>query len=191
MKKILILIVAAVAVISCGVATNLIDTITGGYRVSLPGTWTYRGTAVSLEGENALSTVSGAATAAKVEKQIDGYLSKIGIKPGAAQFTFNQDGTFTTTVSKLPLNGTWVMSEDGREVTLAFGGLITLATLKGSVAGSASGGCVFLFEGNKFLSFLKTLVTLSGNRQSYTQSINELMTEYSDMQVGFRLARVI
>lgn len=191
MKKILVLIATAAILVSCGVAANLIDTITGGYRVSLPGTWTYTGTAVSLEGENALSTVSGAATSAKVEKEIDGYLSKIGIKAGSAQFTFNQDGTFTTTVSKLPLNGNWVMSEDGRDITLSFGSLVTLATLKGTVAGSASGGCVFLFEGNKFLSFLKTLVTLSGNRQSYTESINELMTQYSDMQVGFRLSRVL
>ena len=204
MKKVLLFLSAALVACSCGVMAgsssdglgtilgglgNILDSVTGGYRVSLPGTWTYNGVSVSLDGEGALTSVTGAAAATKVENEIDGYLRKIGIRPGAATFTFNEDGTFTTSVSKVPINGTWAMGDDGKSITMAFGSLVTLATLTGTVTGSVAGGCDMLFDGDKFLGLIKTLIALTGNSKSYAESINSLMEQYSEMKVGFKLVR--
>ena len=134
--------------------SNVIYAFTGNTQaVSLPGTWNYGGAAIALSGDNVVSNLAGSAVSSGVESKIDGYLSKIGIAPGAMTFTFNEDLTFVCTIKGIPINGTWRTLEDGNSVQLQFGKTLKFLNLTGSLKKTAT-GCEVLFQSSKFLTFL-------------------------------------
>ena len=103
--------------------TALADKITGGAltEVALTGSWNYTAPAVKFESDNVLSELGGTA----MESTITGYLEKgytvVGIKPGAASFTFNSDKTFTATLGKAKnLSGTYEFDAGTHELRLDF-----------------------------------------------------------------------
>ena len=60
---------------SSDVVNSVINSyVPGANSVSLPGSWTYIGAAVSLTGENVLSNVAGSAVTSEIEEKIDDYL---------------------------------------------------------------------------------------------------------------------
>ena len=75
--------------------------------IDMTGTWTYSGSAVEFESDNLLMKAGGAAAATMAENKLNEQLSKVGIKEGQMSFTFNADSTFTSTVGKKKLNGTY------------------------------------------------------------------------------------
>ena len=52
------------------------------------------------------------------EKKLNEQLSKIGIKAGQMSFTFNADSTFTSTVGKKTLKGTYFYNASTKQVDL-------------------------------------------------------------------------
>ena len=87
----------------------------------IKGTWNYTGSAVKLESEDILKTAAAGAAATQIEKKLDEYLAKAGLKTGTFSFTFNEDNTFATTVKGKSFNGTYTLSEDGTTINLKYG----------------------------------------------------------------------
>ena len=167
--------------------SNVIYAFTGNTQaVSLPGTWNYGGAAIALSGDNVVSNLAGSAVSSGVESKIDGYLSKIGIAPGAMTFTFNEDLTFVCTIKGIPINGTWRTLEDGNSVQLQFGKTLKFLNLTGSLKKTAT-GCEVLFQSSKFLTFLKTALNYVAKQSSTASTFASLTENYNDMKLGFKL----
>ena len=78
--------------------SKVVNAITGTPEtIDMTGTWNYKGSAVEFESENLLMKAGGAAAATMAENKLDEQLSKVGIKAGQMNFTFNADSTFTST----------------------------------------------------------------------------------------------
>ena len=167
--------------------TEVVYSYTGNLTaVQLPGSWTYEGSAISLGSDNALSNIAGTAASATVEKKVDEYL---GITKGALGFTFNEDLSFVCTVKSIPVSGTWRMLEDGKTVQLQFGKNMKYLSLTGDLKNSAA-GCEMLFEGKKFLGFVKTVLSYVGKQSGTAATVASLAESYNDMKIGFELSKV-
>lgn len=157
--------------------------------VSLPGNWAYEGSAIALGGGNALSNVAGTAATGTIEGKIDEYLAKVGIVKGALSFSFAEDLTFTCTVKGIPVSGTWRMIDDGKRLQLQFGKNMKFLSMTGDLKGTLN-GCEMLFDGKKFLSFVKTILSYVNKQGGVSGTVASLADNYSDMQIGFELSKV-
>lgn len=156
--------------------------------VSLPGNWTYTGSAIAFGGDNVLSNVAGAAASGTAEAKVNSYLEKIGITAGSIQFAFNEDLTFSCTVRGIPVSGTWKTYDDGNKVQLQFGKTLKYLNLDGKLVATA-GGCQMLFNGEKFLAFAKNVMAIVGKQNSTVGAISSLAGNYNDMQIGCTLKK--
>ena len=156
--------------------------------VSLPGNWTYTGSAISFGGDNVLSNVAGVAASGTAEAKVDEYLQRIGITAGAMQFTFNEDLTFSCTIKGIPVNGTWQTYDDGKRIKLQFGKTMKFLNLDGTLQNTAS-GCQMLFNAKKFLTFAKTVMSVVAKQSSTASAISSLAGNYNDMQIGMSLKK--
>ena len=89
------------------VLTNAAGAIYSG-PVSLNGTYSYNGIAVSVTSSEGgiISNLAGSAVTSGIESKADEYLAKIGVKPGAMTWTFNNtDNTFTLNVGGISIPG--------------------------------------------------------------------------------------
>lgn len=174
---------------SSDVVNSVINSyVPGANSVSLPGSWTYTGAAVSLTGESVLSNVAGTAVTSGMEDKIDGYLQKIGIKSGSVSFTFNEDKTFTCTIFGLPLNGTWQINDDAKKVTLQYGKVMKYFSMTGTLTRTTE-GCEMLFDADRFLSFIKTALSYAGKNSSTANTVSSLTNSYKGMKLGFKLSK--
>ena len=159
--------------------------------VSLNGTYTYSGSAVSMSKSdgNLLTNLAGTAVTSGVESKIDKTLEKFGVKPGITTFTFNaSDNTFTCNVMGLPLSGNYKVGEGEKTVTLTFGKKLKYLSMTGTLE-SATGGCQMLFPANKLLTFLKKCASLAGQRSSEIAAIASLADGYDTFKVGFKMVK--
>ena len=125
-------------------------------NVSLPGTWTYAGVASAIETENTLTTLAAGAYKEKLESKMDGYLKKVGIVPGVATISFNNDNTFTiASATKTIASGTYTY--ENKVLKMKFGKVYNYLSMTGTVTASTSGAQV-LFEAGKFLEFAKKAI---------------------------------
>ena len=175
--------------VSSDVVNNVINTyVPGANSVSLPGTWTYTGAAVSVSGDNTISDIAGSAVTSGIEEKADSYLQKIGIRQGAVSFTFNEDKTFTSTIFGIPLGGTWQVNDDAKKVTLQYGKVMKYLSMTGTLT-RTSDGCEILFDADRFLTFLKTALSYAGKSSSTASGISSLTDSYKGMKMGYKLAR--
>ena len=107
--------------------SKVVNAITGTPEtIDMTGTWTYSGLAVEFESDNLLMKAGGAAAATMAENKLNEQLSKVGIKEGQMSFTFNADSTFTSTVGKKKLNGTYSYNTSTKQVDLKYLKLLNL-----------------------------------------------------------------
>ena len=99
-------------IVSAGAA--ILENLLGGLlsntltEQSFVGSWTYQEPQVRFESENLLTKAGGAVVAQSLEKNLDKYLSKVGISKGVTTYTFNDDKTFTiTTKGRTISSGTY------------------------------------------------------------------------------------
>ncbi len=181
------------SVASSDVVNSVVNAyVPGANSVSLPGSWTYTGCAISLTSDNVLSNVAGSAVTSGVEKKADDYLQKIGIKSGSLSFTFNEDKTFTCKVFGINLSGTWQLKDDASKVQLQYGKLMKYLSMTGTLS-KTTDGCEILFDADKFLSFVKTALSFAGKSSSTTSSstsgLSSLTSSYKGMKMGYKLAK--
>lgn len=174
---------------SSDVVNSVINTyVPGANAVSLPGSWSYTGAAVSLSGETAVSNIAGTAVTSGIENKIDGYLQKIGVKPGVVHFTFNEDKTFTSTIFGINLSGTWQINDEAKRVTLQYGKVMKYLSMTGTLT-RTSEGCEILFDADRFLTFIKSALSFAGKGSTAASGLSSLTSSYKGMKLGYKLAK--
>lgn len=174
---------------SSDVVNSVINTyVPGANAVSLPGSWSYTGAAVSLSGETAVSNIAGTAVTSGIENKIDGYLQRIGVKPGAVHFTFNGDKTFTSTIFGINLSGTWQINDEAKRVTLQYGKVMKYLSMTGTLT-RTSEGCEILFDADRFLTFIKSALSFAGKGSTAASGLSSLTSSYKGMKLGYKLAK--
>lgn len=150
----------------------------------LYGTWKYDGTDCVFESENVLLKAGGAAAAAKIEKEVDAQLSKIGINKGACSFTFNQAKSFTAVLGGRTVQGTYTYDKSSKKLKLTTG--LGLASITGYAVRSGS-GISLLFDSDKALKLISLAGTVSGS--SSVKAITQVLSKYDGMQVGLHMIK--
>ena len=166
--------------------TNVVGAATN--TLSLPGTWIYKGAAVDLKSDNTLSNLAGTAVTSGVETKINNAFEKVGLKEGAVTFVFNDGMSFSCTIFGKTLNGTWKQNTDENKLTLQFGQTMKYLSMTGYYKTTTS-GCEILFDANRFLSFLKSALSLVGKSSSTVGAISGISNNYDGMKLGFKLEK--
>ena len=158
--------------------SKVVNAITGTPEtIDMTGTWNYKGSAVEFESENLLMKAGGAAAATMAENKLDEQLSKVGIKAGQMNFTFNADSTFTSTV------GTYSYDASAKQVDLKF---LKLLNLHAKVNCSSS-SLELLFNSDKLLKLLAFIGSKSNS--TALKTVSSLADNYDGMMLGFELSK--
>lgn len=172
---------------------NAVTAVTGGKKLNienLAGTWTYVNPAIQLEGDNTLKNVAASLAATEAEKKMKEYCAKVGIVEGIFNYTFQNDSTFTNTLKKGSLNGTYALDADTKTLflnyTLGKKKKRTLTTLTAQVVVTHD-QLTLLFNADKLLKFLSVVSSVSNS--STLQAINKLAEQYDGMLLGFDLKK--
>jgi hypothetical protein len=159
--------------------------------ISLNGTYTYNGIAVSATSSEGgiLTNLAGSAATSAIETKADGYLSKVGINPGAMSFTFNADEkTFTLNVGKLSIPGTFTVGDGEKTVSLVFGKKFQYLSMTGSLE-SSLGNVKMVFPVNKAMALIKKVASVLGQSSSELGSIVKLADGYDNFRLGFKMSK--
>lgn len=178
-------------ILSSSTVKDAVTSLTGGKSVTsanLSGTWNYVNPAVLLEGDNALKNVAAGAASGEIEKKLQSYCDKIGIKPGTFSYTFNTDSTFSCVFKGKTLKGTYSLQEAEKTIQLKYGnfGNLKFNTLSAQVVVTDS-QLSLLFNADKLLDFLGKLSSISDN--ATLKAVNTLAEQYDGMKVGFELQK--
>ena len=159
------------------------NAVTGNQTIDRTGTWTYSGSAIEFESDNLLQKAGGAAAAAVAEKKLDEQLAKVGIKDGQVSFTFNADSTFTSTVGKRTMTGTYSYDATDKVVHLRYFKLLNM----NAKVNCTSTNMDLLFNSDKLL---KLIAFISSKSSSTTlKTISSLADSYDGMMLGFALKK--
>lgn len=162
---------------------KVVNAVTGNQTIDMTGTWTYSGSAIEFESDNLLQKAGGAAAAAVAEKKLDEQLAKVGIKDGQVSFTFNADSTFTSTVGKRTMTGTYSYDATDKVVHLRYFKLLNM----NAKVNCTSTNMNLLFNSDKLL---KLIAFISSKSSSTTlKTISSLADSYDGMMLGFALKK--
>ena len=175
-------------------AGNILESVLGTVisqtvNISLPGTWTYAGVASAVQTDNTLTTLAAGAYKEKLETKMDGYLQKVGIVPGVATISFNNDNTFTiASATKTIASGTYTY--ENKVLKMKFGKVYNYLSMTGTVTASTSGAQV-LFEAGKFLEFAKKAIKVvgAGKDNSTLSTIAGLSDQVTGLKLGFDMKK--
>ena len=160
-------------------------------QVSLNGTYKYDGVAVSATSSEGgvLANLAGTAVTSGIEAKADGYLAKVGIKPGAMTWTFNaDDNTFVLNVAGLSLDGNYKVGEGEKTVTLTFGKKLSYLSMTGTLESSLN-GAKMLFTADKAMSLIKKVAALAGQSSKEVAAVSKLADGYDNYRIGFKLSK--
>lgn len=168
--------------------TDIVEQVTGVNlsKGDIKGTWNYTGSAVKLESEDLVKTAAAGVAATQVEKKLDEYLSKAGLKSGTFSFTFNEDNTFYTTVKGKNFNGTYTLSEDGKTLNLKYGKTLGSTGITATAQINAS-TFELLFKADKLLDLIGKLTSATSN--TTLKTIGTLAGQYDGMKIGLELQK--
>ena len=152
----------------------------------IKGTWNYTGSAVKLESEDILKTAAAGAASTQIEKKLDEYFAKAGLKTGTFSFTFNEDNTFATTVKGKSFNGTYTLSEDGTTINLKYGKSLGSTGITATARINAS-TFELLFKADKLLDLIGKLTANTNN--TTLKTIGTLAGQYDGMKIGLELQK--
>lgn len=152
---------------------------------SLVGTWSYTGSSVVFKSENMLKKAAASLAATSMEKKLDSYLAKVGVKPGACAFTFNSDKTYTATIGGRKVSGTYTLDAKNKTVTLTFTKL-SVGKFTARVAGSA-GKLSLLFEADRLLKLVSAVTRVSGGAAMTT--LSGLLGSYDGLMIGLEFKK--
>ncbi len=173
-----------------GLANSLIGAVLGTQvtEESIVGTWTYVKPAVQFTTEDLLKKAGGAAAASVVEGKLAEYLAKVGVKEGSMVYTFNEDKSFTMTLGKRTINGTYELNQSTKEVTLSFGKGMLGGLAKHTLYLTKTGNNIDLVgNADKLLKLIQTTISASSNNTLAT--IGKLTEGYDGMMLGFSFTK--
>ncbi len=164
--------------------SKVVSTVTGlSTSDNITGSWNYTGSAVEFKSDDLLKKAGGAVAASTVESKVDAQLTKVGIKPGQMNFTFNADSTFTSTVGARNMSGTYTYDKSTRKVQLTYAYLLNIS----ANVNCTSSTMELLFESDKLLKILAFLSSKSSNTS--IKAIGTLANGYDGMLIGFDMKK--
>ena len=168
---------------------EVVESVTGiSLQADIKGTWDYSGIAVKLVSEDLLKSAAAGVAAGQVEDKLDGYVQKIGIKPGAFGFTFSDDNTFTTTFKGKNIPGTYTLDEQAKTLTLTYG---KTSFMKGftmtATVNITTSQLDLMFNADKLLDFIGKVSATSKN--TTLSAISSVAEQYDGMKLGFELTK--
>jgi hypothetical protein len=147
-------------------------------KADLVGSWNYSQPGCAFTSKELLAQAGGEAVAQSIKDKMAGTFQTVGISSANTKITFNQDGTFSSTIAGKSFSGKYSFDESTYKVTLQ-GLLLNI----NCYAKKNSNGVALLFEASKLLTILQTMATLSGN--STAQTIGDLSKNYDGLRLGF------
>jgi hypothetical protein len=175
-------------VLGGGQASDVVSTLTGVFssdkqatKDNIVGTWTYTEPAIVFMSDNVLTKVASKVAANKLEKRIQEYLTKYGVKPGALTMTFNEDGTYVQVLNGKKSSGTWTVKDSKLQLTILTVKALTVTT---QIDGK---NMMFVTDATKLLNLFKSLGAKSNN--SNIKTVTSLLKSVKGMQAGITLQK--
>ena len=168
--------------------SNLISNLTAIFSgkkqasaANIVGTWAYEEPAIVLKSDNVLTNAAAKIAANKMESILQAKLTTVGIKPGAMTMTFNQNGTFTSTLKGKTTKGKWSVKDSKLQLT-------TLGVKSVSITTQLEGKkLMFVANSTKLLNLFKAFGSKSGNAN--LQTVSKLMKNVNGMEVGVTMKK--
>ena len=167
----------------------------------LEGTWNYTGTACVLESDAALANIGGTVATAKIEKKLDGYLARVGVKEGTCSFTFIGKDSCVVSMAGRELGGRYALDAEEKTIQFTFYGRLNFNT---HIAYNVSSVNI-VFNADKLLSLVKTVTSkVSSSAGSLSQNdatgnlgtasatlstISSLLSNYDGMILGVKMKK--
>lgn len=168
----------------------------------LEGTWNYTGTACVLESDAALANIGGTVVTEKVEKKLDGYLAKVGVKENVSSFTFIGNDSCVFKVGNREIGGNYTLNAEEKTILFSFYGGLSFNT---HVAYNVTSMNI-VFNADKLLTLIKTVTSkVSSSASSLSSSATEgtnigtasavigtvstLLNNYDGMMLGMKLKK--
>lgn len=171
-----------------GVASSAIDRATGGKLTAnaIYGTWDYSQPGIKLSSEDdIISDLAASAATSTIQNKMAPYFEKVGIKAGVCKFTFNSDGTFSSTFGKRTHTGTFTFNPEDNSLSLKYdSSLLKLGAIP-AFAYMNGTELQILFPMDKLLSLLQSL----GSRSSSLSTITTLLNKYDSVKIGFEFSK--
>lgn len=146
------------------------------------GTWTYEEPAVVFESSNLLKQAGGKLMSSAIEKKLQSTLTKYGIKKGKMKMTFDKDGSFTQTINKKTMKGTYTL--DGKNVKLMYAGAAKQYLGTTQLDGNS---LLIVMDVSKLLKFANTISTVTNN--SLLKTAGSMLSGMDGMECGLRLKK--
>lgn len=144
------------------------------------GSWTYKEPTIQFESSNLLAKAGGVAASQSIVNKISPYYEKLGIKPGVARLTLNQNGTCQISLSSKTISGTYTYDKNAGTITVKGSTGMKLFTAYVSVSLSQ---LALTLDTTNLLSMIQGLGTNSGN--TTLSGISGLSSSFSGMKTGF------
>lgn len=151
---------------------------------SIIGTWKYVGPQCQFESENLLAKAGGEVAAKEVEEKMQTVYDRIGMS--GCEYTFNEDGTYSYTLKKRTMSGTYTFND--KEKTITMKGKLGVKTVAHvTVTGNDMS---LVFNADKLMSVLKTITTGTVSKVNSTAAtINSVAGSYDGLMLGFDLKK--
>ncbi len=165
---------------------NILEGVFSSSKLSvadLAGTWTTSGPAVCFKSENFLQQAGGVAAAAMIENKLDPYYKQYGLN--GAVFNIQKDGTFTLTLKKMKLSGTFTKGTADGEFVCSFTALggIKIGSFTTYVQKSYS-SIDIMFDATKMKTLISAIAKFTGNTLAKTAA--SVLDSYDGLCVGFK-----
>lgn len=201
MKRILIIMSMAVALVSCatshkqGASGTLhpdeIFTVTDDdiaretwqINRALSGEWAYNGPSVAVSGKNLLAGVAKPLAKGKLKKKLKNAYKKIGLDRVRPSFSFQPDGTCSIQLMGANVKGTYHYNPDLGKITFKWHGVPMSANLRTDGKKKLH----LTFDADKFLTLMSMMSRFSDS--SAIKALNMLLDNYEDVMVGFELKK--
>lgn len=141
---------------------------------------------MTFKSENMLKSAAAKAGASEVEKKLNNYLEKIGVKKGTFSYTFKKDNTFTTTFKGKSFNGTYKLSDDGKTISINYSKSLDLLKMNADIA-TGTDNIDLMFNADSLLVFIGKISATTGN--STLKGISAIASQYDGMSIGFELKK--
>lgn len=174
--------------------SDILNNILGGLLTkglteeSIYGTWVYQSPEVRFESESLLAKAGGQVVAANIERKLESYLTKVGIKQGVTTYTFNQDNTYSITTSgKVVSQGTYTFN--AKSLTLKMTGNMGILNQNCTIGMDGTNLCI-LYDADKLLSVMNSVGSILGQVSSTVGSVAGVLGDnYKGMKVGLAMSR--
>lgn len=153
-------------------------------EADLVGTWNFQSVDCVFETENFLMKAGGEVAAAQIETKLNETFSKFGVVPGACNFTFNNDNTYSAQISALPISGQYVLDADNKKLTMTY--LAGLGTMTPNIVKNGN-KISLLYEADKLLAIAQKFAAMSGNTS--LQALADLASQYDGLMIGLELQK--